>query len=82
MLTGLNSLLALNLYQPTPGATSYNIYRRTENTEFAKIGTSKTATYVDTPVPNGAIFYYGVSTVAGGKESNISNVIRVEIPKD
>jgi len=74
---------SVNLHwDASPNATAYNIYRRTENTEFAKIGTSQTASYVDSPVPSGAIFYYGVSTVAGGKESKISNVIRVEIPKD
>jgi fibronectin type 3 domain-containing protein len=74
---------SVNLHwDASPNATSYNIYRRTENTEFAKIGSSQTPTYVDSPVPGGATFYYGVSTVAGGQESKISNVIRVEIPKD
>jgi hypothetical protein len=38
---------------------------------------------VDAPVPSGAVFYYGVTTVAaGGEESKISNIIRVEVPKD
>jgi fibronectin type 3 domain-containing protein len=66
----------------SPNATAYNIYRRTESTEFAKIGSSQTPSYVDSPVPNGAIFYYGVTTVAGSQESKISSIIRVEIPKD
>jgi fibronectin type 3 domain-containing protein len=74
---------SVNLHwEASPNATAYNIYRRTETTEFAKIGSSQTPSYVDSPVPSGAIFYYGVTTVAGGQESKISNVIRVEIPKD
>jgi len=74
---------SVNLHwQASPNATSYNIYRRTEEGSFAKIGSSLTATYVDSPVPSGAIFYYGVTTVEGQQESKISNVVRVEVPKD
>jgi len=70
-------------WEATANAASYNIYRRTETTEFAKIGSSKTATYVDSPVPGGAVFYYGVTTVGpAGEESKISDIIRVEVPKD
>jgi fibronectin type 3 domain-containing protein len=70
-------------WEASPNAASYNIYRRTETTEFAKIGSSSTASYVDQPVPSGAIFYYGVTTVsAGGSESTISNIVKVQVPKD
>jgi len=70
-------------WEASANAVSYNIYRRTETTEFAKIGSSNTPSYVDAPVPSGAVFYYGVTTVAaGGEESKISNIIRVEVPKD
>ena len=69
-------------WNPSPSASSYNIYRRTEKEEFAKIGKSQTPTYIDKPVPSGAVFYYGVTTVIGAQESKISNVIRVEVPKD
>lgn len=70
-------------WEASANAASYNIYRRTETTEFAKIGSSNTSSYVDTPVPGGAVFYYGVTTVsAGGEESKISNLIRVEVPND
>ncbi len=69
-------------WDASPKATSYNIYRRTEDGAFAKIGSSQTASYVDTPVPSGAIFFYGVTTLEGQQESKISNVIRVEVPKD
>ena len=74
---------SVNLHwQASPNATSYNIYRRNENTEFQKIGSSTTATYVDAPVPSGAVLYYGVTTLQGTVESKISDVIRVEVPKD
>ncbi len=70
-------------WEASPKATSYNIYRRTENTAFTKIGSSQTPTYVDSPLPGGTVFYYGVTTViAGGEESNFSTIIRVEVPKD
>ena len=75
---------SVNLHwEASPNAASYNIYRRTETTEFAKIGSSNTASYVDSPVPSGAVFYYGVTTVgADGEESKISNIVRAEVPKD
>jgi fibronectin type 3 domain-containing protein len=74
---------SVNLHwQASPGATSYNIYRRTEGTEFQKIGSATTVTYVDTPVPSGAVFYYGVTSVQDNEESKISNVIKVEVPQD
>ena len=74
---------SVNLHwQASPGATSYNIYRRTEEGSFEKIGSSTTPTYVDATVPSGAVFYYGVTTVQNNEESKISNVIRVEVPKD
>ena len=69
-------------WDPAPNMTVYNIYRRTEKEEFAKIGSSQTPTYVDKPVPAGSVLYYGVTTVTGTQESKISNVIRVEVPKD
>jgi fibronectin type 3 domain-containing protein len=69
-------------WDATPSATSYNIYRRTEESAFTKIGSSQTPTYVDSPVPPGTVFYYGVTTVDGQQESKIPNVIRVVVPKD
>jgi len=70
-------------WDASANAASYNVYRRTETSEFAKIGNAQTASYVDSNVPNGAVLYYGVTTVAAnGKESKISTIIRVEIPKD
>ena len=69
-------------WNAAPNATAYNIYRRTEKDQFAKIGSSPTPTYVDKSVESGTVFYYGVTTVIGAEESKISNVIRVEVPKD
>jgi fibronectin type 3 domain-containing protein len=69
-------------WDPAPQVTVYHVYRRTEKEEFKKIGSSQTPTYVDKPVPSGAVFYYGVTTVIGTQESKISNVIRVEVPND
>jgi fibronectin type 3 domain-containing protein len=69
-------------WNATPSATSYNIYRRAGKEEFARIGSSPTSTYVDKPVPSGAVFDYGVTTLVGAQESKISNVIHVQIPKD
>jgi fibronectin type 3 domain-containing protein len=70
-------------WDASPNAASYNVYRRTEATEFSKIGSSQTPTYVDNTVPYGAVLYYGVTTVASdGNESKISTIVRVEIPKD
>jgi hypothetical protein len=69
-------------WDASPRATSYNVYRRTEDGAFAKIGSSQTASYVDSPVAAGTVYYYGVTTLQDQKESEISNVIRVEVPKD
>ena len=70
-------------WDASANAASYNVYRRTETTEFAKIGSAQTPTYIDKSVTNGAVLYYGVTTVApDGKESKISTIVRVEIPKD
>ena len=70
-------------WEASPNAASYNIYRRPETAAFSKIGSSNTPSYVDQPVSSGAIFYYGVTTVTpDGEESTISNIVRVEVPKD
>ena len=70
-------------WDASANAASYNVYRRSETSEFAKIGSAQTPTYVDKSVPNGAVLYYGVTTVArDGQESKISTIVRVEIPKD
>jgi hypothetical protein len=67
-------------WDPVPKATSYKIYRRTDGA-FTLIGESKTNKYVDQFVPAGT-YYYGVSTVEGDRESEISVQIKAEVPKD
>lgn len=69
-------------WDASPGADSYNVYRRTEDTAFSKIGTAQINKYVDTPVPSGTVLIYGVATVSKEQESAISKEIRVQVPKD
>ena len=51
------------------GAASYNVYRRTEETSWKKIGTASSTSYSDKNVQSGTTYYY---TVRGYKGSNIS----------
>jgi fibronectin type 3 domain-containing protein len=69
-------------WRQSPAADSYNIYRRTEDSSFTKIGTAATPTYVDAPVPAGEVLFYAVTTVQGKDESRFSDVIRVEVPSN
>ena len=66
---------------PSPGATSYNIYRGTvSGGPYVKIGIALNPTYTDTPVPSGAVFYYVATTVQGKEESNYSKEIKASVP--
>lgn len=57
-------------------ADSYNIYRSTSKTgTYKKIGTSKTASYTDKGLTKGKTYYYKVTAVSGGKESEFSKVV-------
>ena len=68
-------------WDPTPFATSYNVYRGTvSGGPYAKIGTAPGSPYVDTPVASGAVFYYAVTAVRAGKESAYSKEIRAAVP--
>jgi fibronectin type 3 domain-containing protein len=68
-------------WMASPGATSYNIYRSTASGgRYTKIGQSWTPTYVDTPVPSGAVFYYVVTSVRAGIESTYSQEIKASVP--
>lgn len=68
-------------WTPTPAASSYNIYRSTTSGgPYTKMGTSTEAKYVDTPVPGGALLYYVVTSVSGGKESGYSSEIKATVP--
>jgi fibronectin type 3 domain-containing protein len=69
-------------WNPSAGATSYNVYRSTASGgRFLRIGTTATPTYVDSPVPGGAVFYYVVTAVRDGQESDDSIELKVVIPR-
>jgi|SRR5450631_3931872 fibronectin type 3 domain-containing protein len=66
---------------PTPGATSYNVYRSSVGGgRYEKIGSAVNPTYVDTPVPSGGVLYYVVTTVENSKESGFSSEIKATVP--
>ena len=68
-------------WKPSPNATSYNIYRsQVAGGPYKKIGSSKEAKYVDTPLPSGEAFFYVVTAVSGEKESSYSAEIRIKVP--
>ena|ERR1700746_648021 len=68
-------------WDPSPGATSYNVYRSTASgVRGLPIGTSSTTTYVDRGVPNSTILYYTVTAVRDGQESGPSNEAKAVIP--
>jgi hypothetical protein len=68
-------------WQPSVGATSYNVYRSTtEGAQGQKIGTSNLSTYIDRPIPGRITFYYTVTAVANGRESGPSNEAEAVVP--
>ena len=68
------------IWNASPGATSYNIYRKQVGQEYALIGKSQTTKYVDKRVTVHTAYIYGVKAVQNGQESGFSNEIRAEIP--
>jgi fibronectin type 3 domain-containing protein len=68
-------------WKPSEGADSYNIYRsKVQGGPYVKIGSSKEALYVDSPVPGGATFYYVVTAVKNNLESKYSSEISAQVP--
>jgi len=58
-----NAQIALS-WNPSLTATSYNVLRSTTNGgPYTKVGSSATASYTDTAVTNGTIYFYVVSAV-------------------
>jgi fibronectin type 3 domain-containing protein len=69
-------------WTPSPGATSYNIFRsEVAGGPYKKVGSSPTANYVDTPVPEGAVLYYVVTALSSKGESGYSAEIKIVVPK-
>jgi fibronectin type 3 domain-containing protein len=68
-------------WSPSPDASFYNVYRGTASGgPYSKLGTAHSATYVDTPLAGGAVFYYVVTTVRNGKESAYSKEMKAAVP--
>ncbi len=66
---------------PVAGTTSYNVYRGTVSRgPYTRIGIALNPTYVDTPLPSGAVFYYVVTSVRNQKESRYSQEVKASIP--
>jgi xyloglucan-specific exo-beta-1,4-glucanase len=75
--TGVSATFSLSQVTVTwtavAGATSYNVYRSTtQGTQGASIGTSVTASFVDTAVANGTTYYYQVTATNSAGESAVS----------
>ncbi len=74
--TAGNSKVDLS-WNPVEGASGYNIYRSTSSgTGYTKIGsntTSSAITYEDKPLTNGITYYYVVTAIVNGVESENSN---------
>ena len=70
-----NGQATLN-WTPTNGATSYNIQRATTNGgPYTPIASSTTASYTDTGLTNGTVYYYVISAVnSNGEGANSAQI--------
>ena len=68
-------------WTPAAGATSYNVYRSdTKGGPYVKIGTTTGPPFVNSPVPNGTVVYYVVTSVGYKGESKYSKEVAAVIP--
>lgn len=75
LATAGNGQVALD-WTAVSGATGYNIYRSlTVGAQGIKIWSSTSASYIDTSVTNGIMYYYEVTAVNAGGESGTSNQV-------
>ncbi len=71
-----NSGTVLNVsWMSVSDATSYNIYRSTDNSTFTLDGSSTTASYGSTGLTTNTTYYYKVSAVSGGGESATTSAV-------
>jgi fibronectin type 3 domain-containing protein len=75
--TNLAATVAINQvalsWSAASGAASYNVYRSTtSDSNFVLLGSSSTATYTDNSAVGGTTYYYTVTGVSSGGESNDS----------
>ncbi len=52
-----------------PGATKYNVYRKTESTDWKYIGATKKTSYIDKNAASGKKYYYAVRATDGDNKS-------------
>lgn len=68
-------------WNPSPGATSYCVYRGTAHGQYAKIASGIAATnYSDVHITHNQTLYYVTTAVNGSSESGYSNEIVAVIP--
>lgn len=69
------------MWQPSSGASSYNVYRSTNiNGPYTEIGSSTSTNYTDATVALGTTYFYEVTAVSGTTESGPSNQVQAVIP--
>jgi fibronectin type 3 domain-containing protein len=69
------------LWQPSPGAKSYNVYRASRPGDpYQKIGSSSTTSFLDSPISAPNTLYYWVTAVNEYGESAPSKRLVVSLP--
>lgn len=64
-------------WSPVPDATEYNVYRN-----GVLIGKTSSTSYTDTNVEIGETYFYEITSIIGGVESDLSNIARARIIPD
>lgn len=68
------------LWSGVDGAESYNVYRSTNGSDFIVIGDTDRTIFVDFSVQAGQTYFFAVTSVANGVESEPSEIFEVFIP--
>ena len=55
-------------WNPVDGAAEYNIYRKTADTDYAKVGTTAKTNFFDTQLLAGVVFTYKIAAIVDGNE--------------
>ena len=63
-------------WDAVPGAESYNVYRaESEDGPYTRINSTTATSYVNTGAKEGVTYYYKVTAVSAGGESEFSNIV-------
>ena len=63
-------------WDAVPGAESYNVYRaESEDGPYTRINSTTATSYVNTGAKEGVTYYYKVTAVSNGGESEFSNIV-------